>query len=130
MFFEGSSVQMTITFAGIWKLVRKWRCKLMYTKKMQIYIQKVLPLQYRSWFNDAVGEKLCFTQLRTRSYWNWSLATSDLFHVFTQLINLYTFHCHILKSADIWKRWFINRQKINCCSFHQTLRQNLKWFLP
>ena len=25
---------------------------------------------------------------------------------FTQSINLYTFYCHILKSADVWKMWF------------------------
>ena len=36
-----------------------------------------------------------------------SLTASDIFHVFTQTIKFYTFHCHILKSTDVWTRWFI-----------------------
>ena len=57
--------------------------------------------------NDTHREKLCFTHFSTRIYWNRSLAASDLFHMFTQPIKFYIFHCHILKSADISTKWFI-----------------------
>ena len=57
--------------------------------------------------NDTHDEKLCFTQFSTIIYWNGSLAASDLFPVFTQSIKLYTFHCHILKSTDVSKKWLI-----------------------
>ena len=29
--------------------------------------------------------------------------------MFTQSVKFYTFHCHILKSANFWKRWFIKQ---------------------
>ena len=51
--------------------------------------------------------KNCFTQFSTIIYWNRSLAASDLFHMFTQSINFYAFHCQILKSIDVCKKWFI-----------------------
>ena len=35
------------------------------------------------------------------------LASSDLFHLFTQSIKFYTFHYHVLNSTDVWKMWFI-----------------------
>ena len=38
---------------------------------------------------------------------NGCLAASDLFHVVTQSIKFCTFYYHILKSADVRKRWFI-----------------------
>ena len=56
-------------------------------------------------------EKLYFTQSTTKMFWNKTLAPPDLFHMFTQPIfkkKLYTFHYHILKSTDVWKRWFTN----------------------
>ena len=59
------------------------------------------------WANDTHREKLCFTRFSTRIDWNRSLSASDLFHTFTQSIKLYPFHCHILKSTYVWKRWFI-----------------------
>ena len=43
--------------------------------------------------NNTHREKLCFAQFTKRIYWNRSLADSDLFHMFTQSIKLYTFHC-------------------------------------
>ena len=45
--------------------------------------------------------KNCFTQFGTIIYENKSQAVSDLFHIFTQSIKLYTFHCHILKSIAV-----------------------------
>ena len=47
--------------------------------------------------------KLCFTQFSKTIYWNRSLATSDLFPMFAQSINYYTFYCRILKKTDVWK---------------------------
>ena len=29
--------------------------------------------------------------------------------MFTQSVKTYTFHCHILRSTDVWKRWFIKQ---------------------
>ena len=39
-------------------------------------------------------------------------------------------HCTTrMKSADVWKMWFIKwTVKVNGCSFQQVLRQNLGWF--
>ena len=52
-------------------------------------------------FNNTHWEKLSFTQFSTRIYWNSSLADSELFHMFTQSIKFFTFHCHILKSTNV-----------------------------
>ena len=40
--------------------------------------------------------KLCFTQFRTRIYWNTNtkLAASELSHMFTQSVEFYIFHFH------------------------------------
>ena len=83
----------------------------------------------RNTLNDTHRKKLCFTQLSTRIYCNKSLATSDLFSMFTQSIKFYKFHCYILNSKDVLKGDSSNRQKMKGCSFHQLLRQNLGWFL-
>ena len=56
--------------------------------------------------NDNHREKLYFTQFSARIYWNRSLAASELFLIFTQSIKLYAFHCHTLKSTNVWKKWF------------------------
>ena len=56
---------------------------------------------------SLIMEKLWDTQINTRIYWNRSFAVSDLF-IWLQSIKFYTFHCHILKNIDVWKRWFIN----------------------
>ena len=53
----------------------------------------------------------CFTQFSTRTYWNRSLTTSDLFPMFTQL-------------GDS-----SNRQIMNGCSCQHFQRQNFSWFL-
>ena len=72
------------------------------------------------------GEKLFYSI----HYKNGCLAASDLFHMFTQSIKFYTFHCHLLKRAEVWKMWFIKqRVKMNGCCFQQVWRQNLVWFL-
>ena len=51
--------------------------------------------------------------------------------MFTQSAKLYTFHCQILKSPDVWKSWFVkqteNERLLLSESF--TFRQNLNWFL-
>ena len=36
-----------------------------------------------------------------------AFAGSDVFRMFTQSVMFHTFHCHILKSKYLWKRWFI-----------------------
>ena len=61
---------------------------------------------------------------------NGCFAASDLFHILTKSIKLYTFHSQVLKSTDVWKMWFIKYTvKMNDCSFQQFLRQNLGSFL-
>ena len=52
-------------------------------------------------FNVTHTEKPGFTQFNARIYWKRSLAVSDLFHMFTQSVKFYTFHCHILTSPDV-----------------------------
>ena len=56
-------------------------------------------------------------------YWKRTLAASDLFHMFIWSIKFYAFLFHILKNANVWKRWFIK------CSYQQVLWQNLSWNL-
>ena len=46
--------------------------------------------------NDTYREKLCFTQFK-----NDCLAASDVFYMLTQVIKLYTFYYHVLKSTDV-----------------------------
>ena len=53
-------------------------------------------------FNDTHKEKLCFTQFSKKIYWKISLAASDLFRMFTQSVKFYTFHCHSVKTTDVW----------------------------
>ena len=56
-----------------------------------------------------ISRKNCLTQFNTRIYWITSSAASHLFHMFTQSVKTYIFHCHILRSTDVWKRWFIKQ---------------------
>ena len=73
-------------------------------------ISKWFLLDSQLTINDTRKEKPCFIQFNTRIYWNRSLAASDLFCIFTQLIRFYTSHCHILKIInDFHKRWFIKQ---------------------
>ena len=51
---------------------------------------------------------LCITQFRAGIYWNRDLAAFYLFHIVTQSIRFYKFHCHISKSTDVWTGWLIN----------------------
>ena len=48
-------------------------------------------------FNDTHWEKL-FYSIHDK---DGCLATSDFFHMFTQLIKFYTFHYHVLKNIDV-----------------------------
>ena len=58
--------------------------------------------------NDNHREKLCFTQLSTKIYWNRSLAASYLFPMLTiPLLHIKQYRC--FDSS--------NRQKTNDCSF-------------
>ena len=41
-------------------------------------------------------------------YKNACLAASNLLDMLTKSIKSYTFYDYILKSADVWKMWFIN----------------------
>ena len=52
--------------------------------------------------------KNCFIQFSTRIFWNRSFAVFELFHMFSESNKVNIFYCHILKSADVWTRWFIN----------------------
>ena len=61
--------------------------------------------------------RLSFTKFSIKIYWNNSLAASDLFPMFGQPIKSYTFHCHMLKSTDVWKTWFIEETEMNGCLF-------------
>ena len=104
-------------------LYRPWLRQSKYLRFMEIkaFFSSVETFQFSKYFgnvakhdkrnfNDSHRKKLCFTQFSIRIYWNRSLADSDLFHMFTYLIKSYTFHYHILKSTDVWKRSFINRK--------------------
>ena len=73
--------------------------------------------------NDTHSEKLCFTQLVVEEFTEievWLVLT--FFHMLTQLIKLFTFHCHILKSTDVWKRCFVKQTvKMDGFYFQQIL---------
>ena len=58
----------------------------------------VAPLLFILFLTILTG-KNCFVQFSTRIYLNRILAASDLFHIFTQSIKSYAFHCHILKTT-------------------------------
>ena len=73
---------------------------------------------------QIVCNTLC--QNYTRTYGNRNLPAFNLFYMVSRS---YTFHCCTLKSAEIWKRWFIRKKKMNGCSFQQILRQSFSWFL-
>ena len=61
--------------------------------------------------------KLCFTQLSWRVYWNRSLASSEPFHLFTQSINFYTFHCRTLISIRFSRpEVFLRKGVLKICS--------------
>ena len=57
--------------------------------------------------SPSLAGKTVLTQFSTRTFWNRSLATSNLFHMSTQSIDFYTFYCYILYDKDVWKMWFI-----------------------
>ena len=48
--------------------------------------------------NDTRKGKTVFYSIR---YMNGCLASSDLFHMFTQSMKFYTFHYHVLNSTDV-----------------------------
>lgn len=46
-------------------------------------------------------------------YKNVCLAVSDLFHIMTQSIKLYTYHYHVLNNTDVWKTWFFKQKNLS-----------------
>ena len=74
---------------------------------MLSYLSKAASVRYevgKSWYERYSQGKTVFYTIQ---YKNGCLASSDPFHVFTQLIKFYTFHYHVLKNTDVWKMWFI-----------------------
>ena len=72
--------------------------------------------------NTTNREKLSFTQFSTRVFWNRSLAPSELFHMFTQSIEVWAIsHVYpiiwvlyiplLRKSTDVWEIAFIKQTK-------------------
>ena len=76
-------------------------------------------------FNDTHREELFYSI----HYKNGCVAASDLFHMLTQSIKLYTFHYHIIKSTVVLKKFLKQTVKPDHCSVQQVLLQNLSWFL-
>ena len=70
-----------------------------------------------TWLSSSIVLPLYFvflltifsTQFSTRVYWSRSMTASDFCHMCTQSIKFYTLNCHILKSKDVWLRWFIKQ---------------------
>ena len=92
------------------------------------FAEKLYRCRICRYLNDNHREKLCFTYFSTRIYWNISLATSDLFHMFSLPIWFYTFYFHILKGTDVVSKGEpSNKKKMNGYSFQQLLQQNLIW---
>ena len=85
----------------------------MYHHKEAEEIEDVLPI--------LTGETIFYSTSR-------GLAGSDLFPMFTQSINFYTFYCCILKSTDVIHQ--IDRNEwLLLSAFQEGLRQILGWFL-
>ena len=63
-------------------------------------------------FSNTIWE-LCYAQFSTIIYQKRSLAASYLFRMLARSVQFNTFHCYILKSADVWKRWSIKKTKKN-----------------
>ena len=94
-----------LTFEFSWYLTSVTFLK-KFAKPFSWLLQFLFVVTFSS-FKNAHREKLCFTHFNTKIYWNKSLTASVLFYIFTQSVNSYTFHCHILKGAEVWKIWFI-----------------------
>ena len=78
-------------------------------------------------FLTILTGKTMFYSVHYKNDW---LAASEIFHMFTLSIKFYTFHYHILKGTDVWRRWFIKKTvKMNGYPFQQVLRQNFSWLL-
>ena len=83
-----------------------------------LFIEKLYVLRFgMNVLYDTHREK--HTQFITRIYWKRSLAASSLFHMFTQPITFDTFLCHILKSADVYKKRFIKFTKWTVAPFNK-----------
>ena len=80
-------------------------------------------------FNDLtiLTRKTVFYSIQYKI--NRSLAASDLFPTFPQIINFYTFYFHILKSKMLEKRDSSNRQKWIVASFSISARFTAKFEL-
>ena len=78
-------------------------------------------------FNDTHWGNSVLPNFSTRTYWNRSLAASDIFPMFMQSINFYTFYCHIVKSTDDFNQIDKNNWLL-LSTVQEGLRQNLRWF--
>lgn len=77
--------------------------------------------------NYTYRGKPCFSQFYTIFFFlNKSVCVSDLSHMFAQSIT--STHSFVKKYKCLKKKDSSNRQKMNCCSFHQDLQQKLSWF--
>ena len=78
-------------------------------------------------FNDTHWGNSVLPNFSTRTYWNRSLAASDIFPMFMQSINFYNFYCHIVKSTDDFNQIDKNNWLL-LSTVQEGLRQNLRWF--
>ena len=62
---------------------------------------------YNRNFNHTHRENSVIQYNSLNQHKNGCLAASDLFHMFTQWIKLFSFYYYVLKSTDVWKMWFI-----------------------
>ena len=62
---------------------------------------------YNRNFNHPHRENSVIQYNSLNQHKNGCLAASDLFHMFTQWIKLFSFYYYVLKSTDVWKMWFI-----------------------
>ena len=79
-------------------------------------------------FNDSRREKLYFIPFSTIIFRNRCLAAPDLCHIFTQSIELFTFHCHILISAYFLIRSLMKSTEKEWLLFSVTFTAKLNGF--
>ena len=74
-------------------------------KQLFVVLKKTAITLILSNISNIHREKLCFIQLSTRTHRYRCLDAPDFFHIFTQFVKLFTFHCGILNSANFLRRW-------------------------
>ena len=87
-----------------------------------VFLQRIVRFIHAEQLSLTIPSgKKSFTQFSTRMA-AWQLPT--FFICLQKSVKHYTLYYHIIKSTDIWKRWFIKLiLKTNGCSFQQALRQ-------